>query len=141
MNFIFILLFLVALGHKYWRKHRTDLVIRLIANAFTPKNTSNNDGLSQATRTASKSILMKYKYKGVTYEMVLPVRSRPLGWSVCTATMYDGSEKDVTESVAERAGPMKDFYGAKLRAQQVYRGANKLVFANESGSKTYLTIE
>lgn len=138
MNFIFILLFLAVIARRYYYKHRTNLIIQLLEQALVPKTTNK---LSRATRTASKTVIIEYTHKEETYEVILPIRSRALGWTQCTATMTTGEVRDVTADVMSKAGPMKDFYGVKLKPAQVYRGASKLVFHAQGRTKPYLVLE
>lgn len=78
---------------------------------------------------------MPYLYRDSQYELILPIRSKPLGWISCQAQMSDGSVKEVAEIVEPKSGPFRDFYGIKFTASQLVRGASRLTFLHESGKE------
>ena len=138
MHFAFIALVMVALGKKYWRRNKNNLMFKMLAAFLAPKQKVE---LSKATRTASKTVLMQYQHKDQTYDLILPIRSRPMGWTHCRATMQNGEIKEVAAEVLSKSGPMKDFFGIKLKPHQVYRGAVKLDFHNPKRKKSYLILK
>ena len=137
MIFIFYFLFLVGLGKRTWARNRSSIIIKGLEAMLTPKTVVN---LSKAQRTASRTVLIKYTHQETEYEVVLPMRRRPLGWDRCVATMKDDSEQDITKDVLSRAGPHKDFFGAKLRAGQIYRNAKELKFYSPKKANPILVI-
>lgn len=130
-------LFAVGLAKYFWDKHRSSMIFGVLSALLLPKEVKHE--LSKAERTGSKTIQLMYTHRDITYEMILPVRSKPMGWVKCIATMSDSTSRDVTEIVLRKSGISKDFYGAKLHAGQVIRGASALNFQDKSG-KIILTI-
>lgn len=150
MNFFFIVLFAVGLAYRWWKANNSNLIVKgieaVISSQFSRLSTNDSDGLSKATRTASRTMIMDYSYKGSKYELTLPARSRAIGWQKCIAYV-EGNPVDVTEIALRKAGPLKDFFGMheKLKPHQIYRNADKLVFIDggtfSTSSKVYFTIE
>ena len=128
MIVLFHLLFLVGLGKRFYAKHKNDFIIRALESMFVSKEGPNT--MSVARKTASRTMLVPYKFQGEEYELVLPVRRKKLIWDVCIAIIGD-VEKDVTDQVKKMAGPYGDFYGAHkndLKAHQIIRNASSLKF-------------
>jgi len=120
-----------GLAKRYYNHNKSSMVFGLLSAILLPKENAN--GVSKAERTASKTITLPYSYNGKSYTLILPVRSKPLGWSICMATFADG-ERDVTSIVEEKAGIDKNFYGATLTPGQIVRGAGKLLFYTDKGT-------
>jgi hypothetical protein len=125
------LAFCAGLAKYIWDHHKSSMVVGLLSALLVPKNDPGKH--SKATRTASNTLLLPYTFAGEDLELLLPVRKRRLGWTVCLAHMGDGDKRDVTEHVKPRAGPYGDFFGIKLSAGQICRGATALYFMNEKG--------
>ena len=121
------ILFIVGLGKKFWTKHKNDFIVRALVSMFVPKEDGNT--MSVARKTASRTMLVPYKFQGSEYELVLPVRRKKLNWDLCIAVIGN-TEKDVTDQVKKAAGPYGDFYGthSELKAHQIVRNASSLTF-------------
>lgn len=129
---IFHFLFFVGLAKRTWNKHRNDFVVRALAAMFAPKE--KQESLSIAKKTASRTMLIPYKFQGEEYEIVMPVRRRRLAWDMCYAEIKNKGKTDVTAHVKKLAGPYGDFYGGHkngLKAHQIVRNASKLTFIKE----------
>lgn len=137
----FHIAFAVGLGKYFWDTHRSSMIFGLLSAILLPKETKHE--LSKAERTGSKTIQMMYTHRDTTFELILPVRSKPLGWVRCIADISKtegyAEIKDVTEIVLRKAGISKDFYGAKLHAGQIVRGAVELRFLDKN-DKLLMTI-
>lgn len=128
--------FAVGLAKYFWDTHKSSMIFGVLSALLLPKETKSE--LSKAERTGAKTIQFQYIYRGATYEMVLPIRSKPLGWEKCIADIStsDGyvQVQDVTEMVTRKAGISRDFYGVKLHAGQIVRGAKELRFVRADGT-------
>lgn len=138
MSILLELVFAVGLAKYFWDKNKSSMVVGILSSLLVPKESP--DKHSKAERTASRTLVMPYSYRNETYELVLPTRSKPLGWISCQALMNDGSLREVSEVVESKSGPFRDFYGIKFSASQLVRGSKKLTFIHESG-KVLLTFE
>ncbi len=118
------LTFIVGLCKFLYDKHKSSMIFGVLSALLLPKETPHK--LSKAERTASRTLVMKYTCKSQEYELILPARTRPLGWSKALATMSDDTEKDVTELVAAKAGPYRDFFGLSLKSSQIIRGSKEI---------------
>uniref|UniRef100_A0A6C0CGP2 Uncharacterized protein n=1 Tax=viral metagenome TaxID=1070528 RepID=A0A6C0CGP2_9ZZZZ len=123
--------FCIGLGKYFWDRHKSSMVVGLLSALLVPKTDPGKH--SKATRTASNTLLISYTYGSETHELVLPVRKRPLKWTSCVADMGGDVRQDVTELVKPRAGPYGDFFGIKLSAGQICRGASALYFMDAKG--------
>ena len=136
---LFHISFAVGLAKYLWNVHQSSMIFGVLSALLLPKEVKHE--LSKAERSGNKTIHMEYIYRGVTYELVLPISSKPKGWVKCIATIpgreSDPSLTDVTDIVLRKSGPMKDFYGATLHAGQIIRGATELQFYGRSGLVTW----
>jgi hypothetical protein len=125
------LAFCIGLGKYIWDRHKSSMVVGLLSALLVPK--ADPGKYSKATRTASNTLMINFTYQDEHHELLLPVRKKKLAWTKCSARMGDSEERDVTEHVRPRAGPFGDFFGVKLTAGQICRGAKSLYFTNEKG--------
>ena len=139
-NGLFIFIFLIGLAKRTWSRNKSSIIIKGLEAMLVSKKTEIIT-LSRAQRTASKTILIKYTHQEQEYEVILPMRRRPLGWTFCKATMKDGTVCDITAEIKEKAGPHKDFFGVTLKPGQIHRNAIKLEFMSPKKAKPVLVIE
>jgi len=133
MSYVIHTLFGLTLLYQQWRKHRNDFIVKAVTAMLIPKKAAPSElDFVKAQRTASKTIVMRYEYQNQHYELVLPTSKRRKPWTKCYATMQDGSVRDVTDLVAPRSGPHGDFFGLKLKPEQVVRGATKFLFYDKN---------
>lgn len=139
---LFHIAFVVALAKRTWDNHKNDFIMKALAAMFLPKNEPQQT-LSEATKTASRTILVPYVFQGEEYELILPVRRKKLHWDLCIAQIPKDQgveDKDVTQQVKKLAGPYGDFYGAHkidLKAHQIVRNASKLSFYNKDVKEVF----
>jgi hypothetical protein len=144
MDYLFHIAFVAGLAKTYYDIHRNDFIFKMLMSLLMPKGDKKTDGegISIATRTASKTILIPYMFQGVKYEAVLPVRRKKLNWSKCIAEMNKNGElKDVTQLARERGGVYGDFYEVHklgVKAHQIVRNADKLVFLAEDDTVVFV---
>jgi len=149
MLVLFHIGFALAIAKRYWDHHKNDFIIKALAAVLLPKNEP-KETLSLATRTASRTILIPYKFQDVDYEVILPVRRKKLNWQSCIAQIEVTKDshksveaRDVTDQVKRLAGPYLDFFGLHqqdLKAHQIVRNALQLSFFNQKGTEV-LTIK
>jgi hypothetical protein len=133
MSVLLELAFAVGLGKYFWDRNKSSMIVGVLSTLLLPKESPHKH--SKAERTASRTLVMPYIYRDSQYEMILPTRSKPLGWTHCWARMSNGSVKEVSEIVSPKSGPFRDFYGMKFTASQLVRGATQLTFFHESGKE------
>lgn len=138
MSVILSMLFAVGLAKYFWDRNKSSMIVGVLSALLVPKTPPGKH--SKAERTASRTLVMPYQYRDSQYELILPTRSKPLGWVSCRAIMSDGSTVDVSEMVEAKAGPFRDFYGMNFTASQIVRGASRLIFLHETG-RVLLTFE
>lgn len=128
---LFHVAFAVGLFKYFWNAHQSSMIFGVLSALLLPKEVKHE--LSKAERTGAKTIQMNYLYRDATYELILPISSKPKAWVRCIAVIPDHDNMDVTDIVLRKSGPMKDFYGVPLHAGQIIRGATELQFYGRSG--------
>ena len=121
--------FVAGLAYREYKRRKNDLLMKLLIKFMTPSKKTEG-GISEGSRTISKTFTVPYTHAGVQYVMTVPIGRRKK-WSHCFATMKDGQVQPVTDRVKIVAGPYGNFFGAKLSAGKIIRGATKLQFVGE----------
>lgn len=131
MYFLLDLAFAIGLAKYFWERNKSSMLVGVLSALLVPKESPSKH--SKAERTASRTLVMPYLYRDSQYELILPTRSKALGWEKCYATMIDGKVIEVSHMIESKSGPFRDFYGLKLTASQLVRGATNLVFVHSTG--------
>lgn len=133
MHEVFYYVFFLTALYRIFKQSKYSFLMHLLSRMLVSSEKDEKASLSVISRSASKSYLLKCKdSKENEYEIVLPLRRKPLVWDKCMATLANNEQKDVTKAVIYRAGPGKDFFGlsAQLKPHQIVTGSVKLQFFN-----------
>lgn len=137
----FFALFIAGVLYREYKKHKNSLILQLLTSMLNRSNSSNEEGISKATKSVSKAFLVKYKHDGNEFEIVVPiVRRKAMKWNKCIAIYPDGTAEDITEHAKYRAGPYKDFFGLhdKLKPNHIATNASEIHFIK--GEKLVMRI-